>query len=73
MKCQMILLVGQKVVADPYSKELIWNTPGSDSESSDFTHAKTVFWVGASDFTWTDQYFSPPVKEKFIIYETHIG
>lgn len=62
-----------KNLADPYSKELIWTSPGSDSESSDFSYARTVFEINAIDFTWTDDSFSPPDKEKFIIYETHIG
>jgi len=62
-----------KRLADPYSKELIWNVPGTENESGDINLAKSVFYIGTSDFAWTDHYYTPPSKEKFIIYETHIG
>ena len=62
-----------KYLADPYSKELIWTSPGSNSESGTYSHARTVFYINTPGFSWSDGGFTPPEKEKFIIYETHVG
>ena len=63
----------EKLVADPWSKDVTWLDPSGQWESGDYTHAKTVFSVGAPEFEWTDQNYNRPEQKDVIIYEMHIG
>ncbi len=66
-------LDGEKLIADPWSKDVTWLDPSGQWESGDYNHAKTVFSVGAPEFGWTDQNFNRPEQKDVIIYEMHIG
>ena len=64
---------GEKLIADPWSKDVEWKDIIGVSESADYTRAKTKFTIGAQDFDWSDESFSRPIINELIIYELHIG
>lgn len=64
---------GEKRIADPWSRDVTWVSPGTGVESGTFEHAKTRFSVGAAPFTWTDQLFQRPSIEEIVVYELHVG
>ncbi len=64
---------GEKLMADPWSKDVTWVDPSGQWESGNYQHAKTVFSVGEPEFEWTDQAFVRPEQKDVIIYEMHIG
>ncbi len=66
-------LEGEKTIADPWSKDVLWVDPGGGWESGNYSHAKTIFEIGAVPFTWTDYNFVRPVQEDVIVYELHVG
>ena len=66
-------LEGQKRIADPWSKNVIWKDIIGVSESGDYNQAKTVFNIGESTFDWSDDSFVRPAMNELIIYELHIG
>ena len=64
---------GEKLIADPWSKDVVWKDIIGISESSDFKRAKTNFNIGQSDYDWSDTGFIRPPINELIIYELHIG
>ncbi|MBN1426052.1 T9SS type A sorting domain-containing protein [Candidatus Fermentibacteria bacterium] len=64
---------GIKCIADPWSRDVTWVSPGTESESGSYEHAKTRFSVGASPFPWTDGGFVRPSVEEIVVYELHVG
>ncbi len=66
-------LTGEKLIADPWSKDVTWVDPGGGWESWNYEHAKTAFVVGEPDFVWNDQDFIRPEQEEVIAYELHLG
>tara|TARA_Y100000588_G_scaffold393231_2_gene508369 strand:+ start:204220 stop:208062 length:3843 start_codon:yes stop_codon:yes gene_type:complete len=66
-------LEGEKLIGDPWSKDVTWLDPSGQWESGDYNHAKTIFSIGSTEFDWTDQNFIRPEQKDLIIYELHIG
>ena len=66
-------LEGIKYIADPWSKDIDWKDPFTGQESSNFQHAKTVFEVGSSEYSWDDDLYIRPEVRDLIIYELHVG
>ncbi len=64
---------GIKVIADPWSSDVRWVSPGTNTESGTYGHAKSVFTVGAERFPWTDGQFRRPGIDELVIYELHVG
>ena len=64
---------GLKNLADPWSKDVDWVDPNAGWESGYYGHAKTVFTVGQTDYSWTDEDFTRPAQNEAVIYELHIG
>lgn len=63
----------ERIMADPWSKDVIWVDPGGGWESGDYTHAKTNFTIGAEPYQWNDQDFTRPEQRDVIVYEMHVG
>lgn len=63
----------EKLIADPWSKDVIWIDPNGGWESGNYSHAVTVFSIGAPEFIWNDSNFSRPPQEDVIVYELHVG
>ena len=66
-------LEGIKYIADPWSEDVEWKDPFTGMESGNFQHAKTVFEVGASDYSWSDDSYVRPEVKDLVIYELHVG
>ena len=64
---------GEKLIADPWSRNVVWKDIVGVSESSDFQKAKTSFFVGEDTFQWSDSDFLRPSMNDLIIYEMHVG
>ncbi len=64
---------GDKLIADPWSKDVEWKDIIGISESSNFQRAKTTFSIGDMEFAWSDSEFIRPTMNELIIYEMHIG
>jgi len=66
-------LEGEKLIADPWSKNVKWKDIIGINESADFQRAKSVFVVGGSEYEWGDLDFNRPSINELIIYEMHVG
>ncbi len=64
---------GEMSIADPYSKDVIWEIPNGGAESSYYGDAKTKFEIGGTPYTWNDTGFERPSLSEAVIYELHIG
>ncbi len=64
---------GEKIIADPWSKDVTWTDPSGQWESGFYEHAKTVFSVGADPYVWNDDGFVRPTQSEVIVYELHVG
>ena len=63
----------ERIMADPWSKDVDWQDPTGSYESGDYEDAKTVFSIGDVPFEWNDQSFIIPSQEEVIVYEMHVG
>ena len=64
---------GEKLIADPWSKDVIWKDIIGLNESADFQRAKTNFSIGGSSYDWGDSDYQRPIVNELIIYEMHVG
>ena len=64
---------GEKLIADPWSKDVDWKDIIGVSESGDYRQARTVFNIGEQNYTWNDESFDRPSINELIIYELHVG
>ena len=64
---------GEKLIADPWSKDVNWKDIIGINESADYQKAKTTFIIGDSDYQWADSDYNRPSVNELIIYEMHIG
>ena len=64
---------GEKLIADPWSKDVNWKDIIGINESADYQKAKTTFIVGDSDYQWADSDYNRPSINELMIYEMHIG
>ena len=63
---------GEKLLADPWSKDVYWKEPGTENESSNYEYAKTRFTVGAAPFDWTDEGWDKPKFKDLVVYELYV-
>jgi len=63
----------EKIIADPWSKDVTWTDPTGQWESGFYEHAKTVFTVGGEAYAWNDADFTRPPQSEVIVYELHVG
>ena len=63
----------ERLIADPWSKDVDWRDPTGSYESGNYEDAKTIFSVGSTPYEWNDQTFSIPAQQDIIVYETHTG
>ncbi|MBT3251074.1 MAG: hypothetical protein HN729_01100 [Candidatus Marinimicrobia bacterium] len=66
-------VAGDRLMADPWSKDVEWKDPSGNWESGFYEDAKTVFTVGTDPFEWTDQNYTIPDQRDVIVYEMHVG
>ena len=64
---------GNRLIADPWSKDIEWIDPQTCEESWNASLAKTTFVVGSDPFPWTDSEYEKPGLKDLIIYEMHPG
>ncbi len=64
---------GQRQIADPWSKDVLWVDPNGGWESGNYEDALTNFTVGGSSYEWNDAQFIRPDQRDVIVYETHVG
>ena len=65
-------LEGEKVIADPWSKNVRWKNPGTEEESTNYEHAFTEFTVGGVPFNWSDDSYRKPDLQDLVVYELYI-
>ena len=64
---------GVKLIADPWSTDVTWVSPGTGSESGSYQHARSRFSVGETPFVWADAAFVRPSMERLVVYELHVS